>query len=192
MHLVGIIASPRRNGYGAQIVRAMATEAIQPGHSSEVIDLYPLAFKGCSTCGACTDGKVEFCQLTDDLTPLLPRIAAADRLVFSAPIYFGQINGTAKTFLDRLCTFVNRDFSVRILPGKKLALVLTCGAPVSANQAVVDHLHYWFARFFQMQIIDTILLGDLTDNQKATGSVVVQVREEVLQRAREITRRMIE
>lgn len=42
------------------------------------------------------------CKFKDALTPLLEEIAHADGLVLASPIYFGDVTGQMRTFLERL------------------------------------------------------------------------------------------
>lgn len=42
------------------------------------------------------------CVLSDDLAPVLEKIAAADALVIGSPIYFGTVTGETRSFLERL------------------------------------------------------------------------------------------
>ena len=42
------------------------------------------------------------CKFKDALTPVLEEIAEADGLVLGSPIYFGDVTGQMRTFLERL------------------------------------------------------------------------------------------
>ncbi|MBO6030958.1 MAG: flavodoxin family protein [Prevotella sp.] len=42
------------------------------------------------------------CKFKDPLTPVLEEIAGADGLVLGSPIYFGDVTGQMRTFLERL------------------------------------------------------------------------------------------
>lgn len=71
----------------------------------EMIDLYDLHYTGCKSCFACkliggqSHGK---CAIKDDLGPVLDKILAADVLLLATPIYFGDVSGMTKCFLERL------------------------------------------------------------------------------------------
>jgi multimeric flavodoxin WrbA len=48
-------------------------------------------------------GKAQnICRFKDALTPLLEEIAQADGLVLGSPIYFGEVTGQMRAFLERL------------------------------------------------------------------------------------------
>ena len=71
---------------------------------SKIIRLYDLDYKGCMSCMACkVKGRASnVCKFKDTLTPLLEEIAHADGLVLASPIYFGDVTGQMRTFLERL------------------------------------------------------------------------------------------
>ena len=56
-------------------------------------------------CMACkVKGKASnICKFKDPLTPILEEIAQDDGLVLGSPIYFGDVTGQMRTFLERLC-----------------------------------------------------------------------------------------
>ena len=70
----------------------------------KTIRLYVLDYKGCMSCLACKiKGKASnVCKFKDALTPVLEAIAQADGLVLGSPIYFGDVTGQMRTFLERL------------------------------------------------------------------------------------------
>ena len=50
-----------------------------------------------------SNGKASnICKFKDALTPVLEEIAEADGLVLGSPIYFGDVTGQMRTFLERL------------------------------------------------------------------------------------------
>jgi multimeric flavodoxin WrbA len=100
-----------------------------------------------------------WCNKQDDLVPVLEKLIAADALIFSAPIYLDYISGTAKTFFDRFCMFVNEDFTVNRLPGKKVIMIINSGAPGEHYRPVMDALVSEMTEFFKMEVIGTILAG---------------------------------
>ena len=70
----------------------------------KTIRLYDLDYKGCMSCMACKlKGKAQnVCRFKDVLTPVLEEIAQADGLVLGSPIYFGEVTGQMRAFLERL------------------------------------------------------------------------------------------
>jgi multimeric flavodoxin WrbA len=105
--IVIIDGGPRRNMNTAQMLRKIAEGALSVDADIEVksFRLYDLNYKGCMSCMACkVKGKaMNICKFKDPLSPILEEIAQADGLVLGSPIYFGDITGQMRTFLERLC-----------------------------------------------------------------------------------------
>lgn len=71
--------------------------------------------RGCSLCQ--TMGE---CSLQDDMKEIIKIIKATNVLVLATPIYFGEICGQLKTFLDRLYPLYG-DFGI-----KKVIIIASC------------------------------------------------------------------
>ena len=101
-----IDGGPRRNFNTASMLQKFAEGASSVGSDIEVktVRLYGLDYKGCMSCMACKiKGKASnVCKFKDALTPVLEEIAEADGLVLGSPIYFGDVTGQMRTFLERL------------------------------------------------------------------------------------------
>lgn len=70
--------------------------------------------------------------MRDELGALLPNILAADALVIGSPIYFGDVTGMMRAFLERLlfpCFVYDKDYS-SLAPKKiRTAFVYTMNVP---------------------------------------------------------------
>ena len=101
-----IDGGPRKNMNTAQMLQKVAEGAQSVSEEIEVktVRLYDLDYKGCMSCMACKiKGKASnVCKFKDALTPVLEEIAQADGLVMGSPIYFGDVTGQMRTFLERL------------------------------------------------------------------------------------------
>lgn len=104
--IIIIDGGPRRNMNTAQMLQKVTEGALSLGDSVEVktIRLYDLDYKGCISCMACKiKGRASnVCKFKDGLTPVLEEIAQADALVLGSPIYFGDVTGQMRSFLERL------------------------------------------------------------------------------------------
>ncbi|MCL2136945.1 MAG: flavodoxin family protein [Coriobacteriia bacterium] len=79
---------------------AMSTE----GANGELVYLYDLDFHGCYGCHSCkllSDNRLGRCATRDGLSPVLEKAIAADVLLIGSPIYFGDITGETRAFLER-------------------------------------------------------------------------------------------
>ena len=104
--IIIIDGGPRKNFNTASMLQKFAEGATSVGDKIEVktVRLYGLDYKGCMSCMACkVKGKASnVCKFKDALTPVLEEIAEADGLVLGSPIYFGDVTGQMRTFLERL------------------------------------------------------------------------------------------
>ena len=99
-----IDGGPRRNFNTAQMLEKFVEGARQGGAEVKTVRLYDLDFKGCMSCMACKiKGRASnVCKFRDALTPILEEIAQADGLALGSPIYFGDVTGQMRAFLERL------------------------------------------------------------------------------------------
>lgn len=105
MKVLAINGSPRKMWNTATLLQNTLEGAASNGAETELIHLYDLDFKGCTSCFACklkggkSYGK---CALQDGLSTVLERIAEADILILGSPIYFGTVTGEMRCFMERL------------------------------------------------------------------------------------------
>lgn len=104
--IIIIDGGPRKNFNTASMLQRFAEGATSVSDNIEVktVRLYGIDYKGCMSCMACkVKGKASnVCKFKDALTPVLEEIAEADGLVLGSPIYFGDVTGQMRTFLERL------------------------------------------------------------------------------------------
>lgn len=104
--IIIIDGGPRKTINTASILKKFAEGASSVSDQIEVktVRLYGLDYKGCMSCMACKiKGRASnVCKFKDALTPVLEDIAEADGLVLGSPIYFGDVTGQMRTFLERL------------------------------------------------------------------------------------------
>jgi len=139
--VVCVLGSPRAEGNSATLALRVAEAAESLGAEVRMFRLYELQFRGCIACMACKKGA-ERCVIQDDLTEVLEAMREADLLVLASPIYFGQVTGEFKSFLDRMYSFLAPDYITstdrsRLAPGKKCVVVLTQGNPAEEQFAGV-------------------------------------------------------
>ena len=106
MKFFAVNGSPRPNCNTAQLLdRALeGVLEICPDAQTERINLYDFPFHGCRSCFACKriNGKhYGRCVQKDDLKPILDKIAQADGVILGSPIYFSDVTGNMRCFLER-------------------------------------------------------------------------------------------
>ncbi len=105
MKVLAINGSPRKKWNTATILNKALEGASSQGATTELIHLYDLNFKGCISCYVCklkggkSYGK---CGYKDELTPVLEKIECADAVILGSPIYFGEVTGETRSFIERL------------------------------------------------------------------------------------------
>jgi len=112
MKALAVNGSPRKSWNTATLLRKALDGAASAGAETEMIHLYDLDFKGCSSCFFCkrkNSGFTGQCAMKDDLTEVLEKAMASDVLLFGSPIYVGYITGEMKSFLERLL-FMNLSY----------------------------------------------------------------------------------
>lgn len=118
-------ASPRKNGYTAKLLEQVGKGAKSRGAEVIEFDLNDSGIRGCQGCYYCRthDG----CAIKDYLQPMYEAINEADAIVFGSPIYYYQITGQAKVWLDRTFPMVGDNFAPRH-SGKKLITIFAQGS----------------------------------------------------------------
>jgi multimeric flavodoxin WrbA len=106
MKIIAVNGSARKNGNTAAMLQKALEGAASAGAKTELVHLYELAFKGCTSCFACKmkGGPSEgTCAMKDDATPVLQKIEReAEALLLGSPIYFSSMSGEMRSFLERL------------------------------------------------------------------------------------------
>ena len=130
MKVLGISASPRDNSNSDMLLRQVLSGASSAGAEAEYLRLCKFNISPCSACGACY-GTGE-CPIQDDFQVVLPKILAADRLIFATPIFFMSVCAQAKILIDRCqCLWATKYILKRPIIGpretSRLAMVIAVG-----------------------------------------------------------------
>lgn len=137
MKVLGINGSPRRQWNTATLLNKALEGAASKGAETELIHLYNLNYKGCMSCFACKliDGRsYGRCAINDDLAPIFKKIEEADAVILGSPIYFGQVTGEMRSFLERLLfQYLVYDGKGTSLFGKKIQTGFIYTMNVSEN-----------------------------------------------------------
>lgn len=110
--VIAINGSPRRKGNTATLLKYALDGAASLGAETEIINLYDLNYKGCSSCFACKkkDSKcISECVMKDELTPVLENAMQSDAIILGTPIYFNNITGGIQSFIERFL-FMNASY----------------------------------------------------------------------------------
>ncbi|HVP95904.1 flavodoxin family protein [Methanoregula sp.] len=105
MKLIAFNGSPRKKWNTATLLEHALKGAKSEGAKTELIHLYDLDYKGCTSCFACKriGGKsYGHCAIKDDLHPVFKKVGAADAILIGSPIYYAITTGETRCFLERL------------------------------------------------------------------------------------------
>ena len=150
MNVIAINGSPRKEWNTAILLNKALEGAQSVGAETELVHLYDLDYKGCTSCFACKikGGKSEGrCAMKDDLTPLLERLESADAVIMGSPIYFGSTTGELRSFQERFAfpylQYTNPPSSV--FSGK-----INIGFIYTMNVSEETMLKFGYNRFFEL------------------------------------------
>ena len=134
MKLIAINGSPRKTRNTDTLLRELIRGAKSAGAEAEMIYLNDLNYTGCISCMACKlkNGKsVGRCSKKDDLKEVLEKVHAADALVLGSPIYWHDVTGLMRSFIERLLfQYLNYDDPDKPLSTpKRTAMVYAMNAP---------------------------------------------------------------
>ncbi|MDR3282461.1 MAG: flavodoxin family protein [Candidatus Methanoplasma sp.] len=157
MTIVAIVASPRIGANSDTLTKAIAKSAEDNGKTLKFYRLNTLKnVKGCQACGCCK--KKGVCAVSDDQTEILEAIKSSEGLILSTPLYFGAANAQFRLLQDRFYSFMGADFKPFISPGKKLAVVVTCGGGKPAAEALAASLEEGMKGRFGFSPIGSIVM----------------------------------
>lgn len=119
--ILGINGSPHKEGIVAELLRLVLDSAREHGAETKTVNLYDLRIvhePGFYS----ENAKKELPENMppDDITALYPEIVRADGLVFATPVYWANMSGVMKDFIDHLTPLENDHFK---LQGKIAAFI---------------------------------------------------------------------
>ncbi len=95
-----VISASLRNGSNSDMLAdEFMRGALKSGNKAEKITLRCKSINFCKGCLACQ--KTGKCVINDDMAEILPKMQQADVICFASPMYFYDMCGQLKTFLDR-------------------------------------------------------------------------------------------
>ena len=182
MKVLGISASPRENSNSDILLRQALSGASAAGAEAEYLRLCKFNIAPCSACGACyATGE---CPVGDDFQAVLPKILAADRLVFASPIFFMSVCAQAKILIDRCqCLWATKYILKRPIIGpreiSRLAMVIAVGGKKGGKgfDCIRLMMKYYLdtvdmGYFANLFVSNADEAGKIADNDKAMQEAV--------------------
>jgi multimeric flavodoxin WrbA len=102
MKVIGINGSARKDGNTSILIQKVFEPLTAQGIEAELIDLGAKSVRGCLACMQCFEKKDGHCvQDQDALNDILDAMRVADGIILGTPVYFADISGQIKCFMDR-------------------------------------------------------------------------------------------
>lgn len=137
MKVIAINGSPRKEGNTYTAIKRVCDGLEKEGISTEIINVGSTPFGGCRACGAC--GKLGKCAFgdKDGLNEIGAKMSEADGIILGSPVYYADINGNMKSFLDRVFYTFGKNF--RFKPAATL-VALRRGGGAHAYQTLNNYV----------------------------------------------------
>ena len=176
--VVAVIGSPRRRGNTATLVDAALEQLERGGCACTRIVLAERRIEFCSGHVYCGERA---CPHDDDMADILELVYAADGLLLATPIYYENVSGQMKTFMDRNAT---RYYQEEWLTPKVVGLIA-----VAAESSADDTLAAMrrFVALSNPEELPVVALGGCADKPGEAAQDA-----ELMARARELGRSMAE
>lgn len=161
MKKIVVISSSLRSGSNSEILAKEFVEgAKDAGNSVEFISLKNKDIKFCIGCLSCL--KNHKCILHDDMEDLLKSLVKADVICFASPIYYYEMSGQLKTFLDRCNPLFDTDFKF-----KEIYLLATCADSSDCMDRMISGVEGWIECFDGFSLKGTYLLKETNEPNEA-------------------------
>lgn len=171
MRIVAVNGSPGgRSSATEAMVKAFLRGAAEAGAETVEILLSEKDIRYCRGCHSCWFETPGRCVIEDDMAGVLSEMAGADVIVLASPVYFNNVSGTLKVFMDRLTVTGNphaaggggRDQGEAGagVPKPSLMMISNCGFPHRSQFQVIS---LWIGRVAMMMGAD--LAGEIYATQ---------------------------
>lgn len=101
MNVLAVNCSPRQKGNTHILLQEVLKPIGEKGISTEIFQVGGKKIRGCIACMKCRkegDGRCH--QKNDVINECIARMEKADAIIIGSPVYFADISGDAKAFLD--------------------------------------------------------------------------------------------
>lgn len=168
MKIVVINGSPKGKESNTNIMVGSFLKGAQAA-GAEAIDIFLTEkeikhCKGCHTCWLRGPGQ---CVTKDDMLEVISYMGGANIIVFASPVYFGNISGMLKVFMDRM-TMIGSPHPTKAsgkeekesesagIQSPKLMMISSCGFP---DRSEFDVISLWINRVAQKMHME--LIGEI-------------------------------
>ena len=173
-----IVSTSIRKGSNSEILaQEVERGALDAGNEVEFVSLAGREIGFCRGCLACQ--KTGNCVIRDEMDALIGKVREADAIVFATPIYYYEMSGQMKVFLDRCNPLYISDYKFRSV------YLVTASAEEGDDVAerAAQGLQGWIECFPKASFGGVLSSGGVPGPNEAAG------REDLLAAALEFGRR---
>lgn len=136
--VIGIVGSPRIEKNTEFLVKTALDKIEDLGFDVELVRLADKEINYCVGCGVCK--QTDKCVINDDMQVLTEKVKKADGIIMSSPVYFGDMTGLAKSFIDRLRPLRNtHEFKYKVC-----GAISTGGFRNGGQETTISSIHDFF------------------------------------------------
>ncbi len=157
MNILILAGSPRKGGNTDLLVEAFAKGASQK-HRVEIVSVHDYKVYPCMGCNACFRNETNACAQKDDMVFIYEKMAHADMLVISSPVYFYGLSAQLKAVIDRFHNPIRDSFHV-----KKMALLLVGASTLPDLFDSILSQYQLCLNFFKLEDAGHVLVRGVKD-----------------------------
>ena len=179
MRVVVLESSPHRNGASNIIAERFVEGAREAGHMVCVFDVAHMNIRPRS---ACDEGRSRGrCVVRDDMADIEEELAAADMIVYGAPVYFYEVSAQLKVVIDRM-----HCISPQLRPGIKSLLIATACRDDEEVMSYLSSIYSGLARYLKYDDMGMILARGCCVTKEARHSRYADEAYETGRKLREV------
>lgn len=139
---LAICGSPRRGGNTSVLLTEVLGEFQRRGWRTRLVMLSELTVLPCRGCEACSSSP---CPQPDDMHGLLALMHEADVIAVGSPVYWGDVTGQLKTFIDRSLPVCDSRVGYKVFAGKRgIAVAVRTGSRPQECLATIETIEHYF------------------------------------------------
>jgi len=140
------------------------------GDVSELILLRNLSYNHCRGCLACYETGE--CVQCDDMKKIFNKLLKADLIVIGSPLYYGNVSGLMKSFIDRTIPAYEKG----LLKDKKLISIMVGGGEIETTAKFHKEAIRGFVKYNKLKLLKVFNFqgfgeNDLKDDPSATKEI---------------------
>jgi len=111
--IIGINGSPHKNGTTVMALNRVLESSKKHGADIKIIHLIDKKINPCRGCYSEDPRLCKYpCNVKDDMQEILKLMIRADAFVFASPVYWFNMSGLMKNFMDRLTSLATRGYKL--------------------------------------------------------------------------------